>query len=133
MRRNQIQWTEECVQVLLELWAAGATADAIGARLGLSREAVLGKVDRLRRAAPAWHLAAPARRRRGKRTDRPKSVAKARRTSLLLLTNQCCRWPQENKKTALFFCGAPSADLERGIPYCPRHMKRAYSTAAAVD
>jgi hypothetical protein len=25
-----------------------------------------------------------------------------------------------------FFCGAAGADLARGIPYCPRHMQRAY-------
>ena len=24
------------------------------------------------------------------------------------------------------FCGAPGADLERGMPYCARHARRAY-------
>jgi hypothetical protein len=133
MRDNQIQWTEERVELLRKMWSEGATVDTIAACLGASRSAVAGKILRLRRAAPPLHLEVPARRRRSKRTGRRKIVAKPCRASLLLLTNQCCRWPHENEKTARFFCKVPGADLERGIPYCPRHMKRAYSTAAAVD
>ena len=42
-------WTEDGISLLRKMWAEGATAAAIGARLGgLSRSAVLGKVFRLR-------------------------------------------------------------------------------------
>jgi GcrA cell cycle regulator len=47
--------------------------------------------------------------------------------TLLELTNNTCRWPHGRPGTEKFhFCGAPEADLERGIPYCARHMRRAY-------
>jgi hypothetical protein len=43
------------------------------------------------------------------------------------LTNACCRWPYgELGRGRFFFCGEVGADLARGIPYCPRHMQRAY-------
>jgi GcrA cell cycle regulator len=164
MRGDQDPWTDERVALLRELWAAGATANTIGAQLGgISRSAVLGKVFRLRlrastaapskarkgngvspdgaRTQPASEMSAapsaspalarsPARRRRGKRDQQSESLraeVKARRRSLLGLTNDCCRWPQGNPGSArFFFCGAPGANLERGIPYCTRHMRRAY-------
>jgi hypothetical protein len=47
--------------------------------------------------------------------------------TLFELTNDCCRWPFRRPGTAhYFFCAAAGADLEAGLPYCPRHMKRAY-------
>jgi GcrA cell cycle regulator len=42
-------WTEDGISLLRKMWAEGATAATIGARLGgFSRSAVLGKVFRLR-------------------------------------------------------------------------------------
>ena len=70
MRANKVQWTDQRERVLLELWAAGCTAGTIAAYFGVSREAILAKIYRLRRTAPSLHLAAPARRRRNKRSDR---------------------------------------------------------------
>ncbi len=74
--------------------------------------------------------AAPARRRVG-RSRKPAPAAppngNRRGKSLLDLDNQCCRWPHGRPGAAnFFFCGAPGADVERGIPYCGRHMRRAY-------
>jgi GcrA cell cycle regulator len=125
-------WTQARIAELKRLWGAGKTADAIGAALGgITRSAVLGKVFRLRlvaanrgRSAPAPD-APPARRRAGKAP--PPVEAKARRKTLLHLTNECCRWPYgELGERRYFFCGAAGADVARGIPYCPRHMARAY-------
>jgi GcrA cell cycle regulator len=141
-------WTAERIELLRALWAKGETADAIAARLGgLSRSAVLGKIYRLRlhtdRApldAPAKMrplsknavTQAPARRRRRTKYKKRMSVAPApaparQYKSLLELTNTTCRWPHGQPGTnRFFFCGAPEADLERGIPYCALHMRRAY-------
>ena len=139
-------WSGERVALLKTLWAKGETADAIGIRLGgLSRSAVLGKVFRLRldaagtaSASPAWappsgrDKKAPglARRRRGKRDRRPEPPASRRQHKTLLeLTNETCRWPHGRPGTArFFFCGAAGADLGHGVPYCARHMRRAYQT-----
>ncbi len=60
MRRDA--WTAERIEQLRRLWAEGATAGAIAARLGdMSRSAVLGKIFRLRLDA----VAAAASPRRG--------------------------------------------------------------------
>ncbi len=134
-------WTEDQVRLLKQLWAAGETAEGIAARLGeMSRSAVLGKVFRLRLpagtgAAKAKNQAAVApaknelaRRRRGVEPA-PSADPKAERRgkTLLELTNHACRWPYRRPGTEkYFFCGAEGADLEGDIPYCPRHMKRAY-------
>jgi GcrA cell cycle regulator len=141
-------WSAERVDLLRRLWADGETAAAIGVRLGgMSRSAVLGKVFRLRladpvsgktaqeqrsAAAPALNAEGPyiARRRRSPKRahqQQPSLNAAKRGKALLELTNNTCRWPHGRPGTEKFhFCGAPEADLERGIPYCARHMRRAY-------
>jgi GcrA cell cycle regulator len=141
-------WTPERVSLLRQLWTEGETAAAIAVRLGgISRSAVLGKIFRLRLAGPGTGeiaqkergAAAPAqnagdiyvarRRRSPKRAhqQQPSLNAAKRGKTLLELTNNTCRWPHGRPGTERFhFCGAPEADLERGIPYCARHMRRAY-------
>jgi len=146
-------WSDAELALLRELWSAGETADAIAARLGgLSRAAVLGKVFRLRlearkdegdtraeidRFLGGMETGAPARRRRSpQRKERPAAPpAPIKQTkSLLELDNKSCRWPHGRPDAGssgkFFFCGVPEADLERGIPYCPRHMQRAYQPAS---
>jgi hypothetical protein len=127
-------WTQARIAELNQLWSAGQTAAAIGAALGgITRAAVLGKVFRLRLKAQDRKRAtlapgdAPARRRAGKSPPPTPLAAKSRRKTLLDLTNECCRWPYgELGGKRFFFCGEAGADVARGIPYCPRHMARAY-------
>jgi GcrA cell cycle regulator len=140
MRRGS--WSPERINLLRELWGEGQTAAAIADRLGdMSRSAVLGKVFRLRldvtRKQPSSAAAAPgagaaqiARRRRSpKRSQQPQPLSNTarRHKTLLELTNTTCRWPHGRPGTEKFhFCGVPEANLERGIPYCALHMRRAY-------
>ena len=127
-------WQPEDIALLRRLWSEGETAAAIGAKLGgLSRSAVLGKIFRLRLGAagkpPAANAAdkPPGRRRAGKAAPLPPAKAGRRGKTLLELTNACCRWPYKRPGAdKYFFCGAPEANVEAGLPYCPRHMKRAY-------
>ena len=139
-------WNDERIDLLKKLWAEGATAAAIAAKLGgISRSAILGKIFRLRlppgaagkkpgaqASAPGTAKAmarAPLARRRGAGAPENPPNAKTGRKgrTLFELTNDCCRWPYRRPGTAkYFFCGAAGADLEGGIPYCVRHMKRAY-------
>jgi len=144
-------WSVERIDLLKKLWAEGKTAAVIGARLGgLSRSAVLGKVFRLRlhTEAPAaksgkqrstakgrstTKAEAPARRRRVRRPPPPVPLKTSQYKTLLELTNNTCRWPHGRPGTErFFFCGAPEADLERGIPYCARHMRRAYTPSIGI-
>ncbi len=141
-------WTAERVDLLKQLWANGKTAAAIGVHLGgLSRSAVLGKIFRLRLStegaiptSPALmpapkaggEVTALARRRRRtkyKKRPRPVPVVERQQKTVFELTNKTCRWPHgQPRGGCFFFCGAPEADLERGIPYCAAHMRRAYPT-----
>jgi len=139
-------WTPERIALLRRLWAEGKTAAAIAACLGgTSRSAVLGKIFRLRLPAPADASPAAAasaavqdaklarRRAVAPRADsrkRRQAAASVRGKSLLELTNETCRWPFGEPGTPKFhFCGAQGADLERGMPYCAQHARRAYFTA----
>ena len=146
-------WTDDRIAILKQMWADGAPASAIAARLGgLSRSAVLGKIHRLRfgRAAPAAmkvqaaeapQKSAMLERRRLRRdrapppSSQPQSKGSGRRgKSLLELTNDSCRWPNGHPgKPNFFYCGAPGADLEGGRPYCAQHARRAYSGVADAD
>lgn len=74
------------------------------------------------------------RRGGARRTDflqQQRHGAPDRRKTLLELTNDCCRWPF-GRAGKFFFCGAVGADLDRGVPYCPRHMRRAHPPNATV-
>ncbi len=146
-------WSRERVEMLRKLWSEGETAAVIADRLGvMSRSAVLGKIFRLRlppadagakkqnsavTGEPGESIVAPARRRRSAARGRHAKplVAKAtQHKTLLELTNTTCRWPHGRPGTErFFFCGAPEADLERGIPYCVRHMRRAYPPSAGAE
>jgi GcrA cell cycle regulator len=131
-------WTKEREALLKTLWAAGEAAPAIAAKLGgVTRSGVLGKIFRLRLRAPETEktsrVAASAEsgriaRRKGNRIAAPAPAKSGRKgRTLLELTNACCRWPYRRPGgERYFFCGAPEADLEAGVPYCPKHMKRAY-------
>ncbi len=146
-------WTVERIDLLRKLWAEGETATAIAARLGgISRSAVLGKVFRLRLCVGGGVAASQAqkktkgrdrsekagplarRRRSGKRDNRPRCPPAGRQGKTLFeLTNDSCRWPHGRPGTErFFFCGATGADLERGIPYCARHMRHAYPTIESI-
>jgi GcrA cell cycle regulator len=135
-------WSDEEIDLLKKLWAAGETAQAIAAKLGdMSRSAVLGKIFRLRlgpanagkkqdvQTAVAVNTSEPIKHRRRSFRFKKLSTANSERQgkTLFELTNDCCRWPYRRPGTErYFFCGVAGADLEGGVPYCARHMKRAY-------
>jgi GcrA cell cycle regulator len=142
-------WTDDGVALLRQLWTEGATAAAIGQRLGgLSRSAVLGKIFRMRlrgegdatsnnSALPEQTASAPntpTRRRKQQPRQRivPPPPAPAGRLTLLELTNESCRWPS-GRSRRFFFCGVAEADVQNGIPYCPRHMRRAYNGTVTFE
>lgn len=148
-------WTKERTATLKRLWAEGKSASVIakelsaecgselGAKLDVSRGAVLGKIFRLRldtcekpakksgqrpKAARKQPRVAPAKDRPARRRGPEPSAQRAtERKTIFDLTNRCCRWPHGEPGTkSFFFCGASGADIENGLPYCPQHMRRAY-------
>jgi GcrA cell cycle regulator len=69
-------WTDERVETLRKLWAEGLSASQIAAQLGgVSRNAVIGKVHRLKLSGRGRNAAAPARQK--KPAAQPATAAKA--------------------------------------------------------
>jgi GcrA cell cycle regulator len=60
-----MNWTDERVETLRKLWAEGLSASQIAAQLGgVSRNAVIGKVHRLKLSGRGRATAAPARQKK---------------------------------------------------------------------
>ena len=147
MSAKEPTWTEERLERLKSGFAAGLTCREIADDIGVSRNAVIGKLSRL-------HLT----RDKGDGPPRPprKEATKGRRRgsvprlqyqmlkalyaepqaaleapidtghacSLLELSEQRCRWPISSPGEKDFcFCGNTPVD---GLPYCPGHTRLAY-------
>lgn len=60
-----MNWTDERVEMLKKLWAEGLSASQIAAQLGgVSRNAVIGKVHRLKLSSRGRATASPARQKK---------------------------------------------------------------------
>jgi GcrA cell cycle regulator len=107
-------WTDERVETLRKLWADGLTTGEIGKRLGVSKNAVVGKAHRLglkSRPSPI------------KRTKK-KLPVETKVKSIIDLGPNTCRWPHgDPKEPGFHFCGKRSIP---GKPYCPEHAAIAY-------
>jgi GcrA cell cycle regulator len=141
-------WTPERIAQLQNYVAAGLTCSQIAAEIGVTRNAVIGKIHRLG-LSPGRPERAPARacpprvrrppfspQRRLLRlinaetpcADGATSVVvpidSAQRCSLLELAQGKCRWPISDPGAADFaFCGN---DAVEGFSYCAGHARMAY-------
>ena len=71
-----MNWTDERVETLRRLWAEGLSASQLAAQLGgVSRNAVIGKVHRLKLSSRG--RAAPAQARQKKPASKPNGAPKA--------------------------------------------------------
>jgi GcrA cell cycle regulator len=114
-------WTDERIEQLRELWAEGLTTGEIGKRLGVSKNAVVGKAHRLGlkgRPSPI------------KRSKTPRQAPAAPKEkdqkirSVVDLSAHTCRWPiGDPREPGFHFCGAPSMANK---PYCEKHAAIAY-------
>lgn len=86
-----MNWTEERVELLRKLWAEGLSASQIAAQLGsVTRNAVIGKVHRLKLSSRGRATAAPTRQKKApvnagnavKTPARAASVSRAITTSV---------------------------------------------------
>lgn len=133
-------WTNERVELVEKLWKARLSASQIAAELGgVTRNAVMGIIHR-RGIGPGGMPRKVQLRSQKPRTSRIRLVSIAKksdpgltsttpleqRKTLLELTNETCRWPEGEPRTAeFFFCGAEEADFTRGRVYCRRHAAMA--------
>jgi len=129
-------WTPERVEMLQELLPTGLSSAEIARKLGggLSRNAVIGKRNRLGLSAPgrasapkraaATKVAKPARPRMSvAKPLRPEPPHGAGLATVMTLTLSMCRWPIGDPSSPSFtFCGQRA---ERGS-YCAGHAARAF-------
>jgi GcrA cell cycle regulator len=140
-------WTDERIELLKQHFEAGLSCREIAADIGVSRNAVIGKLSRLNltrsRAVEDRRLErslAPARAPRAVprlqyemlatiygETGAPVvagPIDDANRCSLLELSENRCRWPISTPGADDFcFCGNSAAD---GQSYCAGHSRLAY-------
>lgn len=132
-------WTDELIARLRALWAEGHSAAEIGRRMGISKNAVVGKAHRLDLPArPSPIILKGAKRQ-------PRMLPKLRAKGPLALlaepvrphvprpaafvatppvARHACCWPFGDPGTPSFrFCGDPGL---QGKPYCVEHCGLAY-------
>ena len=100
-------WTAERIERLIALWEEGVTTAEIGRRIGVTKNAVIGKAHRLALKARPSPLKSPPVRRR-----------------VIGLPPPACTWPQGHPGDKDFrFCGRRPLP---GKPYCAEHAQMAY-------
>ncbi len=143
-------WTDERLALLKRGFAAGLSCRRIADDIGVSRNAVIGKLSRLKLTREKSGEPRPPRKEREKRprarsvprlqyqmlqkvyadaegaTDAP--ILSEHCCSLLELSEQSCRWPLSTPGFVDFrFCG--NTPLE-GLPYCAGHTRLAYRSGS---
>lgn len=100
-------WTSELIDQLGTLWEQGLATAEIGRRLGISKNAVIGKAHRMALKARPSPLKSPPRRR-----------------NAVVGAAPACSWPVGHPgEKGFHFCGSrPLA----GKPYCAEHAAIAY-------
>jgi GcrA cell cycle regulator len=118
MKDDTMGWNDEKIGRLKKLWSEGLTTGEIGKRLGVSKNAVVGKAHRLGlKGRPS-----PIKRQDVKVA--PPKKAETRIFTLTDLSAQTCRWPIGDPKHEDFrFCGK---SVYPGKPYCADHCAVAY-------
>jgi GcrA cell cycle regulator len=151
MPANAPTWTEERLELLKSHFAAGLSCRDIAGKIGVSRNAVIGKLSRLNLTRDGSGDARRPARKEATRGPRPKTVPRLQYRmllavygetvsgetaaddepipnghccSLLELSEERCRWPISTPGAADFcFCGNTPVE---GLPYCAGHSRLAY-------
>jgi len=147
-------WTTERVEQLKACVGAGLSCSQIAAEIGITRNAVIGKMNRLGLSRPrSVRTGTPAARRAAggngggditrlfgqhrilmQLPPEPQgwsavvSIHAGRGCSLLDLSPGKCRWPI-NEPGAQDFCFCGNQQVE-GLPYCVGHARLAYKSTA---
>ena len=137
-------WTDESVNKLRELWAQGLTANEIAKKLGVTKNAIVGKVHRLCltarpspikpkesavQTAPKLPLSASEVDVVESADEKSKTADKNENSNIKLvdLDSHTCRWPLGDPRDDDFsFCGKK---VRSGQTYCDEHAMMAYVKA----
>lgn len=157
--RISLTWDEDRTETLKKLWADGLSASKIADKLGagITRNAVIGKVSRMKLQGRALTQRRKPGPRRVPENTRPKPVASVRksawqkhveslpvdmepiveapiplhqRRTILTVEARECRWPIGDPQEPDFhLCGGKAIE---GLPYCECHARRAFSQPTGV-
>ena len=146
-----LTWSSERVEQLKRCFSAGLTCSQIAREIGVTRNAVIGKMNRLGLSQPRNPAVAQARR--DAKSARPRSrtrwsafsvadqrtllreafpqarvedipIRDGRGCTLLELAQDRCRWPINDPGAANFcYCGN---EASTDLPYCAGHARLAY-------
>ena len=145
-------WTDERLELLKSGFAAGLSCREIAATIGVSRNAVIGKISRLNLKRDKDRVVRTRKPERGTGEACPRGAPRLRQMllkaypaepdaaradepihnghtcSLFELGRDTCRWPISTPGADDFcFCGNPPLG---GLPYCAGHSRLAYRVAA---
>jgi GcrA cell cycle regulator len=148
MLGNEPTWTAERVELLKSRFEAGLSCREIADDIGVSRNAVIGKLSRLNLTREKSGDARRPVKKDAARRPRPKTgprlqyqmlqalyaepqpaaedepIHDGHCCSLLELSEERCRWPISNPGADDFcFCGNTPVE---GLPYCAGHTRLAY-------
>jgi GcrA cell cycle regulator len=146
MPASEPTWTVERVELLNIHYEAGLSCSEIAREIGVSRNAVIGKISRLGLSRIKSVSRQYSERNSRLKAGRPRVVSQHRilmalhskpqslaeevpihnghRCSLLELSEEKCRWPIGNPRTSDFlFCGNEPVS---NLPYCAGHARIAY-------
>ena len=148
MPANEPTWTAERLELLKSRFEAGLSCREIADDIGVSRNAVIGKLSRLNLTREKSGDARRPARKDAAKGRRPKTVPRLQYQmlqalyaepqpaaddepihnghccSLLELSEERCRWPISTPGAADFcFCGNTPVE---GLPYCAGHTRLAY-------
>jgi GcrA cell cycle regulator len=111
MSANCATWTSERIELLKRCLHAGLSCGQTAREIGVTRNAVIGKVNRLGLSRPKDLI--------GRQLEH-----NGRGCTLLELSGGKCRWPISNPGAEDFcFCGNEPV---KGLPYCVGHARIAY-------
>jgi GcrA cell cycle regulator len=148
MLANEPTWTAERVELLKLRFEAGLSCREIADDIGVSRNAVIGKLSRLNLTRRKSGDAPKPARKEAVKGNRPRTMPRIQYQmlvalyaepepvadeapihhgpgcSLLELSAEKCRWPISTPGAEDFcFCGNTPVE---GLPYCPGHTRLAY-------
>jgi len=136
---HEMEWTEEAIDRLRAFWDEGLPTAEIGRRLGISKNAVVGKAHRLDLPARPSPIPTAESRQSGQpnRAERRRPARRASATSPASAATSpgslppptaqrviTCSWPLGDPgKPDFHFCDATALPSK---PYCAAHAERAY-------
>ena len=156
---SEFEWTDDAIRRLRQLWSEGHSTAEVGRRMGITKNAVVGKAHRLdlpARPTPIRRNSSPRTPRAPRRQPVPRLADTMPLASLhgtnIATTVEClpratlvrrvtiaarrigshpCSWPiGEPGAQAFRFCADPAP---LGVPYCDEHARLAYKPRRRRD